>query len=178
MRWRRADTADGQGFNCAVCGQHHSEIPLAFHANAPINWLLDEGLERDQSSALTTDQCVIRGEEFYVRGLVQVPVRDDRRVFEWGVWVSLSQDNFIRMDEMWDVQGRESEPPVFGWLSTDLPGYSPRTVNLRTMVHAREVGLRPLVVLQPDEHPLAIEQREGITVGVLERRLGQLLHST
>jgi hypothetical protein len=49
-------------------------------------------LQDDPGIELGSDQCVIRGEEFYIRGLIQVPIRDDARVFEWGVCVSLSRD--------------------------------------------------------------------------------------
>lgn len=178
MRWRKRTSSDVVGFDCTGCGQHHQQMPLAFHSPAPVNWLLEEGLERDPDSELGTEQCVIRGEEFYIRGLVQVPVLDDDRVFEWGVWVSLSRDSFLRASAVWTDEGRENEPPMFGWLSTALPTYTPATINLKTMVHTRAVGLRPLVVLEPTEHPLAVEQRDGITVEALERRAGQLLHGT
>jgi hypothetical protein len=64
------------------------------------------------------------------------------------------------------VEGREQElEPMFGWLSTSIPCY-PETINLKTMVHTRSVGVRPYIELEPTEHqhPLAIEQREGIAI--------------
>ncbi len=62
------------------------------------------------------------------------------------------------------MEGREQElEPMFGWLSTSIPCY-PETINLKTMVHTRSVGVRPYIKLEPTEHPLAIEQREGITI--------------
>lgn len=67
MRWRKRASIAGVGFDCSGCGQHHTEMPLAFHSPAPVNWLLDEGLDRDPDSELGSDQCVIRGEEFYIR---------------------------------------------------------------------------------------------------------------
>ena len=59
-------------------------------------------------------------------------------------------------------QGCESELPYFGWLSSSVPGY-PETLKLETMVHTRAVGVRPRIELEPTDHPLAVEQREGIT---------------
>ncbi len=64
---------------------------------------------------------------------------------------------------MWDTVGREAEQPYFGWLTTDLSAYSPTTLNLKTRVHTRPVGERPFVELEPTGHPLAVEQRTGIT---------------
>jgi len=62
--------------------------------------------------------------------------------------------------ELWDAPARSEEPPMFGWLSTNLPPY-PQTVNLKTSVHLRNDGLRPFIELEPTDHPLAIEQRDG-----------------
>lgn len=40
---------------------------------------------------------------------------------------------------------------------------SPDTLNLKTNVHIREVGMRSFIELEPADHPLAVEQRDGIT---------------
>jgi hypothetical protein len=34
---------------------------------------------------------------------------------------------------------------------------------LKTKVHLRDKGIRPYIELEPTDHPLAIEQQEGIT---------------
>jgi len=51
------------------------------------------------------------------------------------------------------------------------PGYARSTVNLKTMVHARAVGLRPWLELEPTDHPLAVEQRTGISWETYVRRV-------
>ena len=45
-----------------------------------------------------------------------------------------------------------------------LPVY-PNTLRLKTKVHTQAGNLRPLVELEPTAHPLAVEQRNGITMG-------------
>ena len=68
------------------------------------------------------------------------------------------------MDELWTSPRRADEPPYFGWLSTSLPAaVYPQTLQLKTHVFNQAVGRRPLIVLEPTDHPLAVEQREGIT---------------
>jgi hypothetical protein len=64
---------------------------------------------------------------------------------------------------VWNTEGREAERPYFGWLSTELALYSEGTTNLKTNAHTRPVGKRPLIELEPTDHPLAVEQRTGIT---------------
>ena len=67
------------------------------------------------------------------------------------------------MSELWETDGRESEPPYFGWLSTALPCYSETTLSLKTSVQTRPVGERPFIELEPSDHQLAAEQIAGIT---------------
>nr|WP_052948846.1 DUF2199 domain-containing protein [Mesobacillus campisalis] len=82
--------------------------------------------------------------------------------FIWDVLVSLSEANFNKTIENWDIEGREEElEPMFGWLSTSIPCY-PETINLKTMVHTRPLGVTPYIELEPTEHPLALEQSNGI----------------
>lgn len=163
------------GYRCRSCGQWHDELAFAYHSPAPAYW--GPEFERDELSELGEEQCVIAGEDFFVRGLIRLPVLDAEDDFEWGVWVSLSRDNFMRMSEMWETIGRESEPPYFGWLATELPVYSPTTLNLKTRVHTQPVGLRPLVELEPTDHPLAREQREGIALARVQQVAEHMLHA-
>ena len=44
-----------------------------------------------------------------------------------------------------------------------LPGY-PDTLRLKSRAPTRAIGRRPRVELEPTDHPLAVEQRQGITL--------------
>lgn len=112
-----------------------------------------------------------------LKGLVEIPVLGSDDVFSWGVWVSLSRENLARMVDLWATPGRESEEPYFGWLTTELAVYSSSTVNLKTRVHTRPVGERPLVELEPTDHPLAVEQRMGITADRVREIAEVVMHT-
>jgi hypothetical protein len=134
--------------------------------------------EERQRSQLSSDQCVITthdGTSFYVRACLDIPVRGTARAFSWGVWCSLSEKSFRAMAAHWEDPRRVGLGPFFGWLCTPIPTY-PDTMYLKTMVHQRAVGLRPLVELEPTEHPLAVHQREGIEPGELKSIVIELLH--
>jgi hypothetical protein len=105
---------------------------------------------------------MIDEKHWFIVGNLEIPILGSEERFSWDVWVSLSEQNMKRAAQLWETPGRESEPAYFGWLSTLLPGY-PETLHLKTMVHTRAVGRRPLVELEPTDHPLAVEQRQGIT---------------
>lgn len=162
------------GYTCGSCGEWHDELPLAYGTDAPDYW--SPQLEDDERSELGEEQCVLAGEHFFVRGRIAIPLLDHDEDFEWGVWVSLSEESFKRMSELWSTPGREREPSYFGWLSTELPVYTPATLNLKTRVHTEPVGVRPLVELEPTDHPLAVQQRTGITLADVQCFAELLLH--
>jgi hypothetical protein len=124
---------------------------------------------------LCADQCVVREQHYFVKDMIEIPVIGSDEVFSWGVWVSLSRESFSKTADLLDTPGREAEKPYFGWLTTDLPVY-PATLNLKTHVHTRPVGERPFVELEPTDHPLAVEQRTGITLDRVREIAAAVLH--
>ena len=163
-----------EGFTCTCCGQEHGGLPFAQVLAAPVYW--SDELAEKPGNVLRDEICVIGGEHYFVRGRIVLPVRDADEDFEWGVWVSLSKDNFARMGEVFDNPDRAHEPPYFGWLSVVLPGYEPTTLNLKTNLHTQEIGIRPVIEVEPTDHPLAVEQREGITLARVQEFAEFALH--
>jgi len=164
-------------FVCKSCGKPHELDNLSFGADSPSHWTWLTQDEQRQSE-LSSDQCIInaRGEtHYFVRGCLEIPIQSSGRVFVWGVWTSLSEKSFDLMHDNWDNPKRTELPPCFGWLCTGIPSY-PDTMYLKTHVHQREVGQRPLVVLEPTDHPLAVHQRNGISTAELERIVTSVLH--
>lgn len=104
-----------------------------------------------------------RGGNYFVLGLLSLPIHDREEMLSWGVWSTLSRDNFQRYKRSYAGKRQASLGPMFGWLSTSLPGF-PESYNLKCMVHPQDGGLRPSIELEPTDHPLAVAQREGIDV--------------
>jgi hypothetical protein len=166
---------ESANWRCEVCGQDHSESIAVLGADAPQYWYDLPPSERARRAALSSDQCVIDDKYFFVLGRLLILVIGETTGFVLLVWVSLSQENFVRMDERWKTVGRESEPPYFGWLSTRLPGV-PETMNLKCNVQTAPVGERPTVELESTAHPLAVAQRNGLTRSELKTLIGRLMH--
>ena len=148
---------------------------MSYGADAPYWYEVIAPEERNRRAELTSDQCIIDQMYFFVRGVIEIPVVDGDGPFSWGVWVSLSEANFLRASELWNAPGREQEPPYFGWLSTEIPGY-PSTINLKTHVHTRQVGLCPTIEIESTDHPLANAQRQGMTMARVQELAQQILH--
>jgi len=148
---------------CDCCGVEIPELPRAYAVPTPDAW---ESSERDGADSHLLDElCVVQTPDgdrhFFIRGNIEIPVRGEDAPLVYTVWVSLSPANFERAVTRWQDPNRTEEPPYFGWLSNRLPGY-PDTAQVKTLVRTRAVGLRPLVELEPTDHPLAVEQRDGI----------------
>ncbi|WP_433666141.1 DUF2199 domain-containing protein [Nocardia sp. CA-136227] len=161
-------------FTCTCCDELHDGPPLSFTFPAPAYW--NDEVAEAPGSVLGDEQCVIAGEHFFVRARIVLPILDSDDEFVWGVWISLSEQNFHRMPELWDDPARVDEPPYFGWLSTQIPIYAPTTINLKTKLHTQPLGTRPLVELEPTDHPLAVEHRTGITRARVQSIAEQLRH--
>jgi len=150
-------------WTCRCCGKQYDTLPLSYALPAPDPWLAIPETEHGDRGQISSDTCAIDGSKFYVRGCLEIPIADCPDRFVWGVWVSVSEKSFDRIGELWDVELRDKEPPFFGWLCNDISIY-PRTLKLKTHLHLRNGGMRPFIELEPTDHPLAVEQRNGMTL--------------
>lgn len=163
-------------FKCAGCGEWHEGAP-SFAADAPLHFYGVPESERNKRCVLTTDTCVIDGEFFYARGCIEIPVDGDEEPFVWGVWVSLSEDSFEKFLNSLGRKKRSHIGPFFGWLSAEFLVYPP-SENLKTMLHLRDDGTRPFIEIEPTDHPLAIEQRTGISADRVAEIYAAYMHQT
>lgn len=154
-------------WTCGCCGKQFNTLPLDYACGAPDHWFQIPENERQSRGKLSSDDCIIDGKSFFVRGCLAIPIIGQEDRFVWGVWVSVSKDNFVRIHELWDAPVIEDEPPKFGLLCNNISVY-PSTLNLKTNLHLRDGGRRPSIHLEPTDHPLAVEQRRGISIRRVE----------
>src|SRR4051794_6346757 len=115
------------GFRCSTCGIWHEGVPMDFGARLPALNVPPE--ERDRRVWTDGDFCVVDDAEFFIRGCLEIPVRDATvGPFVYGVWTSLSEPSYRRARELIGRDVPAYEPPWFGWFCNGLRGY-PRTVG-------------------------------------------------
>ena len=149
-------------WKCQCCGQETDGIPICFGSAAP--WELFVPDEEFATRVLLDDSCmVIDHEKHFVRGEIEIPVHGLAMPFRYSVWASVSEESMNHMFDRWEDQDRANDAPYFGWLLTSLPLY-PDTMHLKLSIQSREVGIVPVFTIEPSEHPLALEQKLGITV--------------
>lgn len=136
-----------------------TEIYHTIGSAAPFHWA--DSLAKDPNSLLTEDLCIIEGRDFFVHGVIEIPVHDYEYEFGWGVWVSHKRENFEIYRAHFDTN---TIGPFFGWLCTKIDYYPESTLELKTMAHYRGGGLRPRIVLDESLHPLYRQQCNGISL--------------
>jgi len=147
-------------FRCPQCAKLHRGLPvIAFDAPAYYHDLTEA--ER-ASAVLTDDTCVVDGHHF-VRAVLEIPIVDQAECLEWGVWGSLSRANFERYEASFHDDNQSTLGPVFSWFASQLPGY-PDASALRCNLVPQDEGARPLIEFHADDHPLVLDQRNGVSL--------------
>jgi hypothetical protein len=161
-RWRRLKD---EGRVCGSCGVSHKGL-FDLASFRPEHWAGEERYEpngalRLDGDFLSEDFCVIGGESFFVRGVLELPIiGSGGETFGYGVWSTLSRENFGRYVDGFDA-GHRGDEDWFGWFSNRLKGW-PDTLHLKCRVRARPGRQRPRFLLEPTDHPLALAQGAGV----------------
>lgn len=150
-------------WTCGCCGKQFSTLPEGWAFKAPDAWVALSAAERARSGKCDADLCHIKGTGFFVRGGLEVPIIGHDERYIWGVWARVAENSFWRILDLWNAPDAESEPPIAGWLATAIEIY-PALLDLPASLRLRTNNKRPAITLEVAQHPLAIEQRQGITI--------------
>lgn len=163
-------------YTCVTCGKLHEGLPLSFAAEFPDSYANLTREDRDTRTVIGTDQCIIDQKWFFIRGCLEIPILDSDEMFLWGLWASVREEVFDEISECWELAGREkTRGPFKGRLDNSLCVYPP-TLNLKMRITIQPLGVRPLFDIEEDDHPLADEQRSGITRARAMELAALLLH--
>lgn len=155
-------TASLKPWTCPCCGKVYDTLPALTYA-APFHWFACTGDELGQNSKLSSDFCVLRGVDYFIRAVLFIPIVHTEQHLEFGVWTSLSEENFQKYYETFDDDDQSSIGEMFGWFSSQIAGYQD-SVNLKCRVVPQDSRQRPMIELEPTDHLLAVHQRLGVTL--------------
>lgn len=148
-------------FVCSICGKAHEGLQAVAYLR-PQYWL---GLTPEQQSQGKIDQdlCATFDGHSFVRCALRLPLTDGpERTLEFGPWSSLSEKNFWRYVETFQDPEQSKIGDTFGWLSNEIKGF-PASLNLSCRVEPQDNNQRPLILVDPSDHPLSVAQRAGIS---------------
>lgn len=154
------------GFTCAVCGRWHDEEPRDVRMTFPEPVArLDEATRRRRVAA-TDDFCTYADPagppRHFARGLLEVPIPEERSYFGYGAWVELDEAEIRRLASIWRDPGGADEPPFRGVLANELIPYA-GTEGLPATLTLGDVERLPQLEVA-GRHPLAQDVRRGISI--------------
>jgi hypothetical protein len=160
-------------WKCHTCEEWHRGPCLDLGYDAPYYWtdqyqeasrqaeLLPKLSTGHRKTFLDEDYCAIDDSDFFVHGIIHLPILGTGETFRWGVWGSLSRENFEALLKRDNDRTRTELPAMFSWLSSQISDY-PNTLSLKMWAHVQDLGQRPHFELEMTDHPLAKEYHDGI----------------
>jgi len=157
-------------WRCRTCELEHSGI-VDLGMSSPSVWKGEENIQPNSDLSLdgdflSEDFCIINGENYIVRGVLNITVEGLDKDFGFGVWSSLSKDNFEKyvagFDDGIDAEG----PPWSSWFCSHL-GYFGKTVGEKAWVTAQPNRQRPHITLMDEASVLGKVQRHGMAASTL-----------
>jgi hypothetical protein len=167
---------NGKVYRCSCCSQEYEELPLTFGNDLPDYYFSVPPNERERRIEKQDSLCVVDHEHFFHRGRLTIPINGYKQDLIFNVWASISRDNFIKRNSLWNSPTRINEEPYFGWLQTSIPTYGD-TINLKTIAIENEKGQIPTIKIIEDGHPLTKDQEKRITFDKALEIVGHILKS-
>ena len=119
--------------------------------------------ERPKRIRINDDLCIIDDSEFYIRGVLALPVRELDTPFRWGIWAQVDKEAFDYYQAHWNVPSTDDLTSFPGVLSGGIAVY-PDSDQLMVAIHMQPNNQRPVFVVLDHNHALAKAQQLGITL--------------
>jgi hypothetical protein len=159
VRW--LGSKNKKNFVCATCGRTHAGPVTDYGFQLPDVVWEQPAEERQRHLDWSTDICFFNG-RWYLRGLLEVPIRCEPWRFGWGVWAEVSEQ-VMAVHAAHHRDGNPQTAAELGTMANAIPAY-PDAFDLPLEISFGNADMRPLFTCaQRSEHLLAVEQREGIT---------------
>ena len=152
-------------WRCKSCSREHTGL-MDLAMSSPCVQNVEETIEdnsalRMDGNFLSEDFCVVDGKNFIIRCVLEIPITGLENPFGFGIWSSLSKENFQKYLEEFD-EGISSEPQTWSsWFCSEL-SYFGNTFGQKAWVLPRRNRRRPLVKIMDKKSILGQCQSNGI----------------
>lgn len=159
-----------EDWQCSSCEEKHTGL-FDLATFAPDFWNGEEVYSPNSELRLTgnflsEDFCVIDSESFFVRSVLILPIKKPAYKFGFGVWSTLSKENFEKYIDGFDNGDFDDGTSWTGWFSTQIKGIE-NTIRQECWVSPQKGRQRPLIQFMDQQHPVSIAQKEGLEAGQL-----------
>jgi len=146
-------------FTCGFCGDVHEGAPSVAYKSPDACHAIPEA-QRGDDTRLQADFCMVEARDYFIRCTLEIPILDCNDTFMWGVWLRVGYVDFVDYWEHFEEDDREG--CYSGWFGNRLPVY-PDTLGLAGCAVLQPHGKRPIIELDPTDHPLSLDYQHGIS---------------
>ncbi len=147
---------------CSVCGEEHPAEAMELSYRRPDATAALSDQERSELVQESADLTVLKGERFFVRAVLPLPVESRARPYNVGLWVEVSRPAFERIYALWTEPLQTGEPPFEARVANDLP-FMHSTLGAPAHLRLSGPTTRPEVFVSPLHEALYEAQAKGIT---------------
>lgn len=157
-----------KNLTCGCCGEELTGLPLDVSIGYPDRIMILSDEDKTKYVAKPCQSLMSwRNKEFFVRGIIELPILETEDKFCYGAWVQVSKKDYKKFLKAWVKSKRNDETVdehIYGFLACMMPpNLYPDAYGLNSVICDRPDKAAG-IVLEPTEHPLALEQRQGITM--------------
>ncbi len=148
---------------CSCCGQSYEGYPSYAFITPDHSFQLTPE-EPNERRNIDKNICSIRHDDhtdYFIRVCLEIPNHGVSSPYMWGVRGSIRNDNLKRDLQTWE--DADNNDASVGWFCNNLSLY-PSTLGLKTLAHPRRDNVRPWLELEPSEHPLYLDWKNGLSI--------------
>jgi hypothetical protein len=151
-------------WTCGYCNETHTELQLDIALRVPDPALAIPEEDRCPPRVVLKEDFAIVDRQAFLRCVIEIPIVGIDDTFNWGVWIALADRDMDSIMDSWSRRDIEIYPCYAGRLGNDIDRrFYPPTRDLPVQVRPRST-IRPSAIVESIDHPLAIEQRDGIAL--------------
>lgn len=124
---------------------------------------------------MTSDSCVIDDKYYFAKGFLALAVNGLEENLTFTPWVSLSEANFHKFQNSFDLVDASHYEPMFGWFCSQIDDFGD-CEGLKTNLILQNDNNRPFINIERSEHPLSIAYHDGISQEALVILVESYLH--
>jgi len=94
---------------CSRWGKEHAGLPFSFAADFPDPFANLSHDQREARAHISSDQCIIDQEQFYLRGCLEIPIQGTDQVFLWGLWARIWEQDFDEIENHWHFSRKRTQ---------------------------------------------------------------------
>ena len=148
---------------CSVYGKEHPAEAMELSYRRPDETAALSDRERSELVQESADLSILKGERFFVRAVLPLPVQALVRPYNIGLWVEVLQPAFERIYALWNEPTQATEPLFEARIANDLP-FMRSTCGTPAQLRLSGPTTRPEVFVSPMHESLYEAQAKGITL--------------